>query len=482
MTTVNPPTSNGGAFEPLTLIRAEEMNDELDAVTYDLNYITGVLQAIYDKLDTIEPGAGATLNSDQIISLINLGSSKININRLSEDVIVESDVTAAIAAHKLATTQGLMHPETSIKSTELSYSTTPTSYVTSPTNLLDEIKNLRYAIQKVTGKTTWVDTPTENLTQLTAALDVVQAKLAGIEDGATGDMGAADILTAIKTVDGPASGLNADLLDNQEGAYYAKASDLTSHIGNSNNPHGVNASDVGLGNVQNVRQWAHADVETTVTNTGLTTKVPSSFTMNNAINKAFGLSNGYTGAVLYKQDTTHYGGKLQFEGANGTFGNVVWFEREDDYLRMCAGRGSIAKVISYPQLKYTGTSATTYGMSVNFFNGNLSVTNNHWSATSAQSVQSQIAGPCMITGGIVSRSSSYGFVEWSLDGSNWYTFSVGEMAGAPSNGNNNVQMGSVPCSFIPSGTTLSVRAGSTFNGSYSNATYGGGYQIYYTRL
>ena len=131
MTTVNPPTSNGGAFEPLTLIRAEEMNDELDDITYDLNYITGVLQSIYDKLDTIEPGAGAKLGSDQIIALINLGSKKINIERLSEDVSAGSDVTVAIANHRATTTSALMHPETSIKSTELSYSTTPTSYVSS---------------------------------------------------------------------------------------------------------------------------------------------------------------------------------------------------------------------------------------------------------------------------------------------------------------------------------------------------------------
>ena len=69
--------------------------------------------------------------------------------------------------------------------------------------MLDEIKNLRYAIHKVTGKTTWVDTPTENLTQLTAALDAVQSKLAGLENNATADQSASEILTAIKTVDGP---------------------------------------------------------------------------------------------------------------------------------------------------------------------------------------------------------------------------------------------------------------------------------------
>ena len=40
------------------------------------------------------------------------------------------------------------------------------------------------------------------------------SKLDGIESGATGDQTATEILNAIKTVDGPSSGLNADLLDN----------------------------------------------------------------------------------------------------------------------------------------------------------------------------------------------------------------------------------------------------------------------------
>ena len=45
-------------------------------------------------------------------------------------------------------------------------------------------------------------------------------KLDGIETGATGDQTASEILTAIKTVDGATSGLDADLLDGQEGSYY----------------------------------------------------------------------------------------------------------------------------------------------------------------------------------------------------------------------------------------------------------------------
>ena len=46
------------------------------------------------------------------------------------------------------------------------------------------------------------------------------SKLDGIESGATADQTASEILTAIKTVDGSGSGLDADLLDGQHGSYY----------------------------------------------------------------------------------------------------------------------------------------------------------------------------------------------------------------------------------------------------------------------
>ena len=52
-------------------------------------------------------------------------------------------------------------------------------------------------------------------------------KLDGIESGATADQTASEILTAIKTVDGTTSGLDADLLDGQEGTYYLDFTNAT---------------------------------------------------------------------------------------------------------------------------------------------------------------------------------------------------------------------------------------------------------------
>ena len=51
-----------------------------------------------------------------------------------------------------------------------------------------------------------------------------KSKLAGIEANATGDQTASEILTAIKTVDGSGSGLDADLLDGQHATAFAAAS------------------------------------------------------------------------------------------------------------------------------------------------------------------------------------------------------------------------------------------------------------------
>ena len=52
--------------------------------------------------------------------------------------------------------------------------------------------------------------------------------------GYTNDQTAAEILTAIKTVDGSGSGLDADLLDGQQGSYYATASALTTTTATTN--------------------------------------------------------------------------------------------------------------------------------------------------------------------------------------------------------------------------------------------------------
>ena len=57
--------------------------------------------------------------------------------------------------------------------------------------------------------------------------DADHTKLNGIEASATADQTASEILTAVKTVDGASSGLDADLLDGQEGSYYLDANNFS---------------------------------------------------------------------------------------------------------------------------------------------------------------------------------------------------------------------------------------------------------------
>lgn len=92
-------------------------------------------------------------------------------------------------------------------------------------------------VQKMSTTSTGIDvTGNVALTGTVDGRDVATdgTKLDGIEAGATGDQTAAEILTAIKTVDGAGSGLDADLLDGQEGTFYYPASNpngYTSNVG-----------------------------------------------------------------------------------------------------------------------------------------------------------------------------------------------------------------------------------------------------------
>jgi hypothetical protein len=65
-----------------------------------------------------------------------------------------------------------------------------------------------------------IKTAYESNANTNAFTDAEKTKLSGVETGATADQTASEILTAIKTVDGAGSGLDADLLDGQNGSYY----------------------------------------------------------------------------------------------------------------------------------------------------------------------------------------------------------------------------------------------------------------------
>ena len=140
-----------------------------------------------------------------------------------------------------------------------------------------------------------------------------QTKLAGIETGATGDQTAAEILTAVKTVDGTGSGLDADLLDGQEATAFATAAqgalaDSASQPGHTHTASNITdfstavdariAAETSTGTGTNVR----ATSPTLVTpNLG----TPSTLVATNATGTASGLTAGNaTQASALKSATT----------------------------------------------------------------------------------------------------------------------------------------------------------------------------------
>jgi len=108
-------------------------------------------------------------------------------------------------------------------------------------NVVGDGTTAQYLRSDGDGTFTWA-TPTDTNTTYSVGngglteinfTSALNTKLAGIEAGATADQTAAEILTAIKTVDGSGSGLDADLLDGQQGSYYQPASTAitTANIG-----------------------------------------------------------------------------------------------------------------------------------------------------------------------------------------------------------------------------------------------------------
>lgn len=96
-------------------------------------------------------------------------------------------------------------------------------------------------------------------------------KLAGIEAGATADQTASEILTAIKTIDGAGSGLDADTLDGQHGSYYYPASNPNGYTTNTGTVTSV-ATGGGLtgGTITGSGTISHADTsaQASVNNSG----------------------------------------------------------------------------------------------------------------------------------------------------------------------------------------------------------------------
>jgi hypothetical protein len=179
----------------------------------DENFTT----ADHSKLDGIEASATADQTDAEIRAGVEAASdsnvftdadhSKLNAIESTADVTDGTNVTAAGA---------LMDSEVTNLAAVKAFDTT--DYATAAQG-----STANAALPKAGGAMTGAITTNSTFDGRDVASD--GSKLDGIESGATADQTAAQLMTAIKTVDGAGSGLDADLLDGNSSAYFTGYAD-----------------------------------------------------------------------------------------------------------------------------------------------------------------------------------------------------------------------------------------------------------------
>jgi len=189
------------------------------------------------KLDTVETNADVTDTTNVTAAGALMDSELASIADVKAlDQSVVSGATPAFTTTNFtdATNKRLMTDaqETKLDSVETNADVTDTTNVTAAGALMDselasidDVKALDQSV--ISGASpTFTTTNFTDATDKRLMTDAQESKLDAIESGATADQTAAEILTAIKTVDGAGTGLDADLLDGQHGSYYATAASV----------------------------------------------------------------------------------------------------------------------------------------------------------------------------------------------------------------------------------------------------------------
>ena len=204
-----------------------EIRAAVEAAT-DSNVFT---DADHSKLNAIEASADVT-DATNVTAAGALMDSELtsiaDVKALDQSVVSGASPTFGTANFTDATNKRLMTDaqETKLDSVESSADVTDTANVTSAGALMDSelasIADVKALDQSVVSGAS----PTFGTANMTDATnkrfmtDAQETKLDSVESNATADQTAAQILTAVKTVDGAGTGLDADLLDGQHGSYY----------------------------------------------------------------------------------------------------------------------------------------------------------------------------------------------------------------------------------------------------------------------
>ncbi len=275
--------------------------------------LSSMTTADKNKLDGIESGATADQTGAEIKSLYEAES---NTNAFTDAEKVKLSGIAAGAEVNVGT--------------NLSY--TATSRLLSSS----------------TGSDVNLPEATTSQSGLLSAAD--KTKLNAIESSATADQTAAEILTAIKTVDGSGSGLDADLLDGQQGSYYAPLAsptftgDLTIpskivHAGDTDTYfqfHGSNLARMVVAGAE-VMEWG-ANYVLMSDNDVLRLGTGSDFRM------------WFNGTDTYFRNYAHTGGDVHFQGEDSSGNNenamILDFSGGSSYVRLFQASSEKLRTIS----------------------------------------------------------------------------------------------------------------------------------------
>jgi len=215
-------TADGKIYMRLTSDAIVDIVDHTSAtsateikVSYESNADTNAFtDTLLSKVNGIEANATADQTFAQILS---------KPTTITGFGLTDAYTKAEIEARDAAVISGIDWKEAVATFADLATTyPTPTEGWTASVNDVDTV--YRY------DGSTWVVLANGTVPLATAVIDGKLSsadftKLAGIEANATADQTATEILIAIKTVDGTGTELDADLLDGEEGIYYAPQGD-----------------------------------------------------------------------------------------------------------------------------------------------------------------------------------------------------------------------------------------------------------------
>src|SRR5210317_204851 len=151
-----------------------------------------------------------------------IDTANISDAAITTDKIADDAVTAAKLDHTAVTPGSYTNTDITVDENGRITAASSGSSGAGATNLGNTPTANNVEITSSTGTNTTVAGATTSLAGVMTGAD--KTKLNGIETGATADQTASEILTAVKTVDGTGSGLDADLLDGQHASAFAAAS------------------------------------------------------------------------------------------------------------------------------------------------------------------------------------------------------------------------------------------------------------------